>query len=159
MEVETFFAVRAVTVTHEEVAFGHLAQVVLVKKLAVLALLAESTQPMLADEGVEPAGGLLHLAPGFRNMAFGASRAVRAVAGLEGFAYRTIGRQADLVRLLEERREAEAEPRRRVVENGGRGGLGAGDGRHRGGGWTVTRAVANVLFGFADCFQIEGLCA
>jgi hypothetical protein len=48
------------------------------------------------------------------------------VAGLESFAYRAVGRQANLIRLLKEGREAEVEARRRMVEDGGCGGLGGG---------------------------------
>lgn len=81
---------------------------------------------MLADERVEPAGRLLRLAPWLRDVSFGTSSAVGAVAGLESFAYRAVGRQANLIRLLKEGREAEVEARRRMVEDGGCGGLGGG---------------------------------
>lgn len=52
VQVEALVAVRAVAVPHEEVALGHLAQVVLVQELAALALLAERAQPVLAHERV-----------------------------------------------------------------------------------------------------------
>lgn len=60
------------------------------KKLAVLALLAQAAQPVLADERVEAASGLRRLRIG--NVALGASRAVGAVPRLEGLADRTVGR-------------------------------------------------------------------
>lgn len=49
MEVEALLAVGAVAVAGEEVALGHLAEVVLVEELAVLALFAEAAEPVFAD--------------------------------------------------------------------------------------------------------------
>lgn len=48
MQVQALVAVRAVPVSNEEIAFRHLAQVVLVKELAGLPLLAQGAQPVLA---------------------------------------------------------------------------------------------------------------
>lgn len=124
VEVEALVAVGAVAVAHEEVALGHLAQVVLVEELAVLALLAEAAQPMLAHERVESAGGLRDLGVG--DVSLGAARAVGAVAGLEGLAYRAIGGEADLVGSSEEGREMEVVGGRGVVENRRRGRFGGG---------------------------------
>lgn len=104
MQVQTLLAVGAVAVAHEEVALGHLAQVVLVQKLTVLALFAQAAQPVLAHERVEPARRLL-LVPraAVRDVPLGAARAVGAAAGLEGLADGAVGREADLVCLTEER--------------------------------------------------------
>lgn len=74
---------------------------------------------MLADKRVETAGGLRRF--GIGDVTFRTSRAVGTVPRLEGFAYWSIGRQAYLVCLSKEGREAEAVGRRRVVEDG-RGG-------------------------------------
>lgn len=49
VEVEALLAVGAVAVAGEEVALGHLAEVVLVEELAVLALFAEAAEPVFAD--------------------------------------------------------------------------------------------------------------
>lgn len=104
VQVQTLLAVGAVAVAHEEVALGHLAQVVLVQKLTVLALFAQAAQPVLAHERVEPARRLL-LVPraAVRDVPLGAARAVGAAAGLEGLADGAVGREADLVCLTEER--------------------------------------------------------
>ena len=53
VQIEALIAVGAVAVAHEEVALGHLAQVVLVQELARRALLAEAAQPVLAHQAVE----------------------------------------------------------------------------------------------------------
>lgn len=126
VQIQALVAVGAVPVAHEEVALGHLAQVVLVQELAVLALLAEAAQPVLADERVEPARGGLRVR---RDVPLGAARAVGAVARLEGAAYGAVGGQADLVRSPEEGGEVEVVGRRRVVEDGRYGGFGRW-GRH-----------------------------
>lgn len=111
VQVQALLAVGAVAVAHEEVALGHLAQVVLVQKLALLALLAQAAQPVLAHQRIEPAGRVLLLlllllravlGAAVQDVSLGASRAVGAAACLEGFTYRPIGREADLVRLAEE---------------------------------------------------------
>lgn len=70
---------------------------------------------MLADKGVEAAGGLGRLC--VRDVTLGTSRAVGAVAGLEGSADGSIGRQSDLVGSLEEGGEAEVVLVGRVVED------------------------------------------
>lgn len=67
VEIQALVAVGAVPVAHEEVALGHLAEVVLVQELAVLALLAQAAQPVLADEAVEAA--LLRLPAARRGVA------------------------------------------------------------------------------------------
>lgn len=105
------------------------------KKLAVLALLAQTAQPMLTDERVEPACRLRRSPIG--DVALGAARAVRAVARLKGFADWAVGRQANLVRLLQERRETEGIRLRGMVEDCGRravccGGSRSGFCRHGG---------------------------
>ncbi|KAK5636863.1 hypothetical protein RRF57_012575 [Xylaria bambusicola] len=56
VQVQTLVAVGAVPVAHEEVAFGHLAQVIFVQELASFALFAEGAQPVLAYEGVVRGG-------------------------------------------------------------------------------------------------------
>ena len=136
MQVQALVAVGAVPVAHEEVALGHLAQVVLVQELAVLALLAEPPQPVLADERVEPARGGLRVG---RGVALGAAGAVGAVARLEGAADGAVGREADLVGLAEEKREAEVVDGAGVVEDG-RGRRGGRDGSH-GGRWACGRRL------------------
>ncbi|KAL7821923.1 hypothetical protein V8C26DRAFT_391403 [Trichoderma gracile] len=131
VQVQTLLAVGAVPVAHEEVALGHLAQVVLVQKLAVLALLAQPAQPVLAHERVEPARRLVLLVPAaaatvavparpgpVRHVPLRTARPVGAAARLEGLAYRSVRGQADLVCLSEEGREAEGVGLRGVVEDG-----------------------------------------
>lgn len=119
VEVQALVAVGAVAVPHEKVALGHLAQVVLVQELAVLALLAEAAEPVLADEGVETARGGLRIGGG---VALRAAGAVGAVTRLEGAADGAVRGQADLVCLPEEGGEAEVIDGAAVVENGrGRG--------------------------------------
>lgn len=58
VQIETLVAVAAVEGSHVLVAFGHAAQVIFVEELALVALLAETAQPVLADETVE---GVVHL--------------------------------------------------------------------------------------------------
>lgn len=135
VQIQTLLAVGAVPVAHEEVALGHLTQVVLVQKLALLALLAQAAQPVLAHQRVEPARRMLLLllrravlGAAVRDVALGAARAVGAAARLEGSAYRAVGGEADLVRLAEEWREVEAVGMRGVVEDGGHGVSGRGRG-------------------------------
>lgn len=137
VQVQALLAVGAVAVAHKKVALGHLAQVVLVQKLALLALLAQAAQPVLAHQRVEPAGRVLLLlllllravlGAAVRDVSLGAARAVGAAACLEGLAYRPIGGEADLVRLAEKWREAEAVGMRSVVEDGGDGVSGRGRG-------------------------------
>lgn len=136
VQVQALLAVGAVAVAHEEVALGHLAQVVLVQKLALLALFAQPAQPVLAHQRVEPTRRMLLLllllravlGASVQDVALGAARAVGAAARLEGSTYRSIGGEADLVCLAEERREAEAVGMRGVVEDGGDGVSGRGRG-------------------------------
>lgn len=52
VEVKALLAVGAVSIPCEEVAFRHFPQVVLVKKLALLALFTKTTQPVLADKRI-----------------------------------------------------------------------------------------------------------
>lgn len=56
MQIQTLFAVRAVSVPRKEVTLGHLAEVVLVQELALFAFLAQSAEPVLADKRVEAGG-------------------------------------------------------------------------------------------------------
>jgi len=70
----------------------------------VLALLAETAQPVLAYERVESTRRRLCVGCG---MTLGASCTIGAVAGLEGAADGSIGRETDLVCLSEKGREAE----------------------------------------------------
>lgn len=134
MQIETLLAIGAVTVAHEEVALGHLPQVILVQELAMLALLAQPAQPVLADERVQAArrAAARGAARGaVRDVALGTARAVGAVPRLEGLAYRAVGGEADLVGLAQEGREAEVVGGRGMLEDGGGGGLG-GCGSHDG---------------------------
>ena len=103
----------------------------------MLPLLAEPAQPMLADEAVETA--LLRLAAAAvggggcsGDVTLRAARAVGACTCLKGAAYGAVGREADLVGLAEERREAEAVCWSCVVEDGRGRGLGRRRGRHGG---------------------------
>lgn len=50
MEIQAFLAITAIPVPGEEAALRHAPQVVLVQKLAVLPLLAQPAQPMLAHQ-------------------------------------------------------------------------------------------------------------
>lgn len=135
MQVQALVAIRAIPVPHEEVAFWHLPQVVLVQELAVLALLAKAAEPVLTDERVEAARGRLGV--GCR-VALGASRAVGAVARLEGAADGAVGRQADLVGFAEEGGEAEVVDGGGVVKDGRRGCFGGCD-HDLGGNWRKLR--------------------
>lgn len=74
------------------------------KELAVLALLAEAAEPVLADEGVEPARGCLGVGG---CVALSAAGAVGAIACLEGAADGSICGEANLIGLTKERRESE----------------------------------------------------
>ena len=136
VQVQALVAVGAVAVAHEEVALGHLPQVVLVQELAVLALLAQAAQPVLAHERVEPARGPVGRPRELRvgDVPLGAVRAVGAVARVEGLAYGPVGEQADLVGAAEEGGEVEVVGLGVVVDDvGGRGGDGRAWGGH--GGW------------------------
>lgn len=62
MQVQTLVSVGAESVAQEEVALGHLAQVKLVQELTALPLLAQATQPVLADERVERMSAVLFAA-------------------------------------------------------------------------------------------------
>lgn len=127
VQVQTLLAVLAVAVADVKVALWHAAQVVLVQELAPVALFAQAAQPMLAHQAVE--GGAVALAAAVSALGVGelrrvgdvplqAPRAVGAVAARRvDFAYRSVRRQAVLVRLLQERREGEAVLGRRVREH------------------------------------------
>lgn len=105
VEVEALVAVGAVAVADEEVALGHLAQVVLVQELAALALLAQRAQPVLAHErvvaGVGAAGRV------GRHVPVRARRPQRAVPRHERLADRPVRREPVAVGRAEEGREAE----------------------------------------------------
>lgn len=83
----------------------------------MFAFFTEPSQPVLADEGVEAAGCLGGLR--ILHVSFGAARAVGTAAGLVGFAYGSVEREADLVGGAEEGREAEVVVLRGVGEDGG----------------------------------------
>lgn len=100
MQIQTLFAIRAVSVPRKKVALWHLAEVVLVQELTLLALFAQAAEPVLADEGVE-AGGV-GAGAGFgryrvADVPLEAFRPVRAVARGVGFAYRSVGRESVVV--------------------------------------------------------------
>lgn len=129
VQVETLVAVGAVAVAHEEVALGHLAQVVLVQELARFSLLAEPAEPVLADQGAKTsvagaAGGLGGVGRS-GDMALGAVGSEGTVAGLVGFADWSVGREGVLVGLLEKGGECEGvggelgRPTAGAVEEGG----------------------------------------
>ncbi len=46
-------SVGTISVLDKEIAFRHFSEIVLVQKLATLALLAQTPQPMLADQVIE----------------------------------------------------------------------------------------------------------
>lgn len=115
VQVEALVAVRAVAVADEEVALGHLAQVVLVQELAALALLAQRPQPVLAHERVVAGVGAARRVR--RHVPVRTRRAERTVARHEGLAYRPVGREAVAVGRAEEGREAEVVGRRFVLED------------------------------------------
>lgn len=103
VQVQALLAVGAVPVAHEEVALGHLAEVVLVQELARLALFAEAAEPVLADQGrparrVRGAGG---------GVAVRAGGAEGAVACQEGLALRAVRGELVAVGLAEEGSEGE----------------------------------------------------
>lgn len=50
MEIQALLAITTIPVTREETALRHAPQVVLVQKLAVLPLLAQPAEPMLAHQ-------------------------------------------------------------------------------------------------------------
>lgn len=104
-------SIAAVPVPHEEVALGHLPQVVLVQELAALALLAQAAQPVLAHEVVEVAVVAL------RDMAVRARVAHGAVALEEGLACRPCVRDAESLRREEERAEGELVTRVLVLDD------------------------------------------
>lgn len=111
MQVQTLVAVAAVAVAHKEIAFRHLAQVVLVQELAALALFAEAAQPVLADEGAEASFAGVTCATagagGWGRVAVGAVGFEWARPGEEGFADGSVGCKAVLIGALEEGREVE----------------------------------------------------
>lgn len=108
MQVQTLVSVGAESVAQEEVALGHLAQVKLVQELAALPLLAQATQPVLADERVERVSAVLFAAAvGDGDVALRATSPERAVAVDVGFAYWAVGGKAVEVGSLEEGREGE----------------------------------------------------
>lgn len=57
MKVHAFVPIAAEAVLGKEPALGHLAQIVLVHELAARALLAQTTQPVLADGAAMRRGG------------------------------------------------------------------------------------------------------
>lgn len=115
VEVEALVAVGAVAVADEEVALGHLAQVVLVQELAALALLAERAQPVLADERVVARVRAARRVG--RHVPVRARRAQRAVPRDEGLAYGPVRREPVAVGRAEEGREAEGVAGRFVLED------------------------------------------
>lgn len=74
MKIQALLSIGAIPVSHKEIALGHLSQIILVQELAVFALFAEPSQPMLADKTIKPTSRLRSSSVG--DMAFGASRAV-----------------------------------------------------------------------------------
>lgn len=72
------------------------------QELARNALLAQTTEPMLAYKRIETACCLCARRFAISDMSLGAARAIRAAAGLVGFAYRSIARQTDLVGVAKE---------------------------------------------------------
>lgn len=115
VQIQTLVAVAAVAVADEEVALGHLAQVVLVQELAALALLAQRAQPVLAHQRVVARVGARRRVG--RHVPVRARRPQRTVPRYEGFAYRSVGGKAVAVGRAQERREAEAVARRLVLED------------------------------------------
>lgn len=122
VQIQTLFAVRAVSVPRKEVALGHLAEVVLVQELALLALLAQTAEPVLADERVEArgVGAAARLrSRGVADMSVEALGPVGAVTRGVGLAYRPVGGKTVVVDLAEEGREVEGVGLWRVVEDHG----------------------------------------
>lgn len=121
MQVETLLAIGAVPIPHKKITLRHLPQVILMQELAMLALLAQPTQPMLAHERVQssrrPAAATTELRVG--DVAFMAARAVWTVSCVEGAAYRAVGRETDLFLAAEEGGEAEVVGLGGVVEDVG----------------------------------------
>lgn len=144
VEVQALLAVGAVAVAHEEVALGHLAQIVLVQELAGDALFAQAAQPVLAHERVEPAGRVRRRLA-VRDVPLRAPRAVGAAARLVGLADGPVHGQADLVCLAQEGGEAERVGAGCVVEDGG--------------GWAVERRRRRGRFcrhGGRACRRVRG---
>lgn len=81
MQIQALVAVGAEAVAQEKVALGHLPQVELVQELAALALFAQATQPVLADERVERVAAILLAAAAWDgDVALGAACSEGAVA-------------------------------------------------------------------------------
>lgn len=109
VEVEALVAVAAEPVAQEEVALGHLAQVELVEELARLALLAQTAQPVLADQRIEgmAAAAFVLGAAGRGDVSLGAAGAHGTVAVAVCLTYGTVGWEAVEIGLLEEGGERE----------------------------------------------------
>lgn len=107
VEVQALVAVGAVAVPHEEVALGHLAQVVLVQELAALPLLAQRPQPVLAHQRVVARVPAVRRRRRRPHVPVRALRPERAVPCHEGLAYRSVRRQPVSVGRAQERRERE----------------------------------------------------
>ena len=94
-------SITAIPIPHEEIALGHLPQVILVQELAALTLLAQTAQPVLAHQVVEVAVAALHDVPVRACAAHG------AVALEIRLAYRPRVRDAEALRREKERAERE----------------------------------------------------
>lgn len=122
VQIQTLFAIGAVSVPRKKVALGHLAEVILVQELALLTLLAQAAKPVLADERIEAGGVGAATRPGGHGVAdvpLKAFRSVGAVARGVGFTYRPVGWESVVVDLAEEGREMEGVWLGRVVEDNG----------------------------------------
>ena len=94
-------SIATIPIPHEEIALGHLPQVIFVQELAALAFLAQATQPVLAHQVVEVAIAVLRDVPVRARVAHG------AVALEVRLAYRPRVRDAEALRRSQERAERE----------------------------------------------------
>jgi hypothetical protein len=122
MQVQTLVAILAIAIAREKVALGHLAQVVLVQELAVLAFFAEAAQPVLAYEIIVVGG---------RGVFVGTGRAEGAVPLRVCFAERSRGRDAVPVGAQEEGAEGEGRRGEGVCQDKRGEVVGGGLGRRR----------------------------
>ena len=107
VEVEALVAVGAVAVAEEEIALGHLAQIVLVQELARLPLLAQSPQPVLTHQRVVTSVPAVRRRRRRPHVPVRALRPQRTVPRHKRLAYRSVRRQSVSVRRTQEWGEGE----------------------------------------------------
>lgn len=107
MQIQTLISIGAKSISAEKVTLRHLSQIILVKKLAMVTLLTEPAQPVLAYEIVVGAVGVRGGLVGGQSVSVRTGGAEGTVAREEELALWCIWRDAETVGAAQERVEVE----------------------------------------------------